>query len=136
MSCLAGPSLAIDREDTEPAPASGTRREARRDGLRQADYSPFPRMSLDAETSLALVLNESDAGLCLVVARNEPIGSLLRIGVRGLHGLLSRDVVARVVWSEESAADRYRLGLALLREAKPRMSRVRYEDGLRARLTG
>ncbi|MBW2295963.1 MAG: twin-arginine translocase TatA/TatE family subunit, partial [Deltaproteobacteria bacterium] len=90
----------------------------RREGLRQVDYSPFPRVSLDAGNNLGLLLNESDAGLCLVVAEKESVGSLLRVVVRGLHGRTSRDVVARVVWCSDAEQGRTRLGLELLRESR------------------
>lgn len=126
--------LAIDQESD--IVASDPRREFRREELRQADYSAFPRMILDSQKRRCLMLNESEGGLCLVVAEDEAIGSLLRVMVRNLHGHVSRDVVARVVWSEETSAGRYRLGLALLRESRPRMSRIRFEDGKRTRITG
>jgi hypothetical protein len=90
-------------------------------------------MSLGAGGRLGLLLNESDAGLCLVVAEREEIGSLVRVVVRGLHGHTSRDVVARVVWCDDSDPGRSRLGLELLRESRPQMLRVRYEDGRRLR---
>jgi len=90
-------------------------------------------VSLDAGNNLGLLLNESDAGLCLVVAEKESVGSLLRVVVRGLHGRTSRDVVARVVWCSDAEQGRTRLGLELLRESRPQMLRVRYRDGERSR---
>ncbi len=114
-------------------PGDDDRRGPRREGLRQVDYSPFPRVSLDAGENLGLLLNESDTGLCLVVAEKESIGSLLRVVVRGLHGYTSRDVVARVVWCNDSDQGRTRLGLELLRESRPQMLRVRYREGQRSR---
>jgi hypothetical protein len=116
------------------APAfDGARRETRREGLRQVDYGPFPRMNLDTGKNLGLLINESDAGLCLVVSDPEDDGSLLRVMVRGLHGHTSRDVVARVVWCSETEEGRFKLGLELLRESKPSMLRVRYQNGQRVR---
>lgn len=109
------------------------RRGPRREGLRQVDYSPFPRMSLDAGQTLGLLINESDAGLCLVTNEPEEVGALLRVMVRGLHGHTSRDVVARVVWAEATDAGRCRMGLELLRESQPQMVRVRHESGTRVR---
>lgn len=109
------------------------RRGPRRDGLRQVDYSPFPRVSLDSGNCRGLLLNESDTGLCLVVGEQEAIGTLLRVVVRGLHGHTSRDVVARVVWCSDTDQGRTRLGLELLRESRPQMLRVRYRDGQRTR---
>lgn len=109
------------------------RRELRREGLRQVDYAPFPRMSLDAGKRLGLLINESDAGLCMVSTKREEVGSLLRVMVRGLHGHTSRDVVARVVWCKETEAGRFHLGMELLRESQPLMVRVRYQGGTRMR---
>lgn len=109
------------------------RREPRREGLRQVDYSPFPRMSLDAGQKLGLLINESDAGLCLVANDHEEVGALLRVMVRGLHGHTSRDVVARVVWSQATDEGRCRMGMELLRESQPEMVRVRHEGGTRVR---
>lgn len=134
MSSSPGQGLAFQQEADDQA--SGIRREPRREGLRQADYGAFPRMSLDAEKHMGLLLNESDKGLCLAASNNQPVGTLLRVMVRGLHGHISRDVVARVVWSKETSAGHFRLGLALLRESGPRMSRVRYQHGQRTRITG
>ncbi len=131
MSSSPDPSFQFDCD--HPEPSGGIRRGPRREGLRQVDFSPFPRMSLGAGERLGLLLNESDAGLCLVVAEREEIGSLVRVVVRGLHGHTSRDVVARVVWCDDSDPGRSRLGLELLRESRPQMLRVRYEDGRRLR---
>lgn len=109
------------------------RREPRREGLRQVDYGPFPRMSLDAGKRLGLLINESDAGLCMVATERKETGSLLRVLVRGLHGHTSRDVVARVVWCKETEAGCFHLGMELLRESQPQMVRVRYQGGARMR---
>jgi hypothetical protein len=120
--------------DFDPSQQSDEdRRGVRRDGLRQVDYSPFPRVSLDEGKTIGLMLNESDTGLGLVVGERESIGSLLRVVVRGLHGHTSRDVVARVVWCSETDQGRYRLGLELLRESRPQMVRVRHWNGERTR---
>ncbi|MCP5040670.1 MAG: PilZ domain-containing protein [bacterium] len=118
---------------TPDSPARGIRREERREGLRQVDYSPFPRMTLDAGGQLGLLVNESDSGLCLVANETEQIGTLLRVVVRGLHGQTSRDVVARVVWCKQSDSGRCRIGLERLRESQPQMLRVRHIDGRRVR---
>lgn len=129
------PSRSLEFDTAEQESANDSRRHVRRDVLRQIDYSPFPRTSLDGDKQLGLMLNESDSGLCMAVTNEEEVGSLLRVMVRGLHGHVSRDVVARVVWTNETSEGRFRLGLALLRETQPRMSRIRYEDGRRIRST-
>jgi putative nucleotidyltransferase with HDIG domain len=134
MNSFSSSSAAFALEGDEPQ--SGVRSQPRRNALRRVDYSAFPRMSLDADKRLGLMLNESDSGLCLAASSREEVGTLLRVMVRGLHGRVSRDVVARVVWSKETTVGRYRLGLALLRETRPQMMRVRYEALHRTRSTG
>jgi hypothetical protein len=101
-------------------------RESRRDGLRQVGFSPFPRVSLDAGQTLGLLINESDSGFCMIASERGEVGDLLRVKVRGLRGHTSRDVVARVVWSQATEEGRCRMGLKLLRESQPQMHRVRY----------
>ena len=120
-------------ENVSVNPSEVERREERRDGVRQVDYSPFPRMSLDAGETLGLLINESDSGFCMVTSQREDVGALLRVMVRGLHGHTSRDVVARVVWIKATDEGRCRMGLELLRESQPQMVRVRYEGGTRVR---
>jgi len=103
----------------------------RRHALRLVEYSHFPRMDLDAGRQSGLALNESDSGLCISVPGREAIGELLRVTVRGLNGRSTRDVVARVVWCRNAEKGRFRIGLEMLRECKPRMMRVRHECGRR-----
>jgi hypothetical protein len=85
-------------------------------------------VSLDAGQTLGLLINESDSGFCMIASDPGEVGDLLRVMVRGLHGHTSRDVVARVVWSEATDEGRCRMGLKLLRENQPQMERVRYES--------
>jgi hypothetical protein len=115
-------------DTTSVNPNTMQSRESRRDGLRQVGFSPFPRVSLDAGQTLGLLINESDSGFCMIASDREEVGDLLRVMVRGLHGHTSRDVVARVVWSESTDAGRCRMGLKLLRENQPQMVRMRYES--------
>ncbi|MCP4037108.1 MAG: PilZ domain-containing protein [bacterium] len=131
MSVSCNPITDFDHGRT--APRDGERRGARREGLRQVNYSPFPRSSLDAGKRMGLLLNESDDGLCLVVPENTAVGSLLRVTVQGLHGHTLRDVITRVVWCSEADEAGYRVGLELLRESQRQMLRVRLDDGRRVR---
>ncbi|MDP6981414.1 MAG: PilZ domain-containing protein [Myxococcota bacterium] len=109
------------------------RREVRRERLRLLDYSEFPRVSAEGGAQLGLLVNESQSGLCFIANEAHEPGSLLRVSVRGLHGQDCRDVVARVVWCQETATGRCQLGLECLRDSKPRMVRVRHLEGRRFR---
>lgn len=117
-----------------PTPESGMRRDVRREGLRLLDYSEFPRVSAEGGTQLGLLVNESDSGLCFIANEAHTPGAMLRVAVRGLHGQECRDVVARVVWSRGTESGRFQLGLECLRDAQPRMLRVRHLEGRRARV--
>lgn len=120
------------RFDQQPSVYStGERRLPRRQALRQVEYSNFPRMDLDAGRQTGLALNESDSGICIAVQSKQEIGALLRVTVRGIDGRTARDVVARVVWCRDADEGRYRIGVEMLRENKPRMMRIRHENGRR-----
>ncbi len=126
MSAVQSSATQIDTPSVNPSDLQG--RESRRDGLRQVGFSHFPRVILDAGQTMGLLINESDSGFCMIASQREEVGDLLRVMVRGLHGHTSRDVVARVVWSEATDEGRCRMGLKLLRENQPQMRRVRYDS--------
>jgi len=105
-------------------------RAERHEWIRLIDYSPFPRAQLDRGPRTGLSIDESQTGLCIAASERIERGELLRVVVRGIDGRPVRDVVARVVWCRPSDDGRYRAGLALLREGKPQMLRVRHEAGL------
>jgi len=111
----------------------GVRREARREGLRLLDYSEFPRVSAGGGSEVGLLIDESPSGLRFVANEAHEPGSLLRVSLRGLHGQECRDVVARVVWCNQTATGRCQLGLETVHEARPRMLRVRHQGGQRYR---
>ena len=100
-------------------------RSVRQEAMRQIDYAPFPRTNCDQGPQGGLSLNESETGLCVAISQPEAIGSLLRVMIRGVDGRQTRDVVTRVVWCNPSDDGRYRAGLALLRESRPQMMKVR-----------
>jgi hypothetical protein len=129
LSNWSAPSLQFDSQNA--VGAESERADTRRHALRLVEYSNFPRMDLDAGLQTGLALNESDSGICIAVKDEEEIGALLRITVRGIDGLPVRDVVARVVWCRDADEGRYRVGLEMMRETKPRMMRVRHEQGRR-----
>lgn len=100
-------------------------RSVRQEAMRQIDYAPFPRTNCKRGPQGGLSLNESETGLCIAISRPEPVGSLLRVMIRGVDGRKVRDVVTRVVWCDRSDDGRYRAGLALLREGRAQMMKVR-----------
>ncbi len=120
-------------EDIQHEAPTNVRCEVRREGLRLLDYSEFPRVSAEGGAQLGLLVNESQSGLCFIANEAHEVGALLRVTLRGLHGQECRDAVARVVWCNETATGRFQLGLACVRESKPRMLRVRLEQGRRFR---
>jgi len=100
-------------------------RSERSESLRLIDYSPFPRMDLERGRQIGMTLNESDSGLCAAVADRVDVGELLRVIIRGVDGQSVRDVIARVVWCQESSDGRYQMGISFLRRSGARMLRVR-----------
>lgn len=129
MSSLPERNIKLDPQTKSLAP--GERANPRRQALRLVEYSSFPRMDLDAGRQTGLALNESDSGICIAISTKQEIGSLLRVTVRGIDGRPARDVVARVVWCHDADEGRFRIGVEMLRENKPRMMRVRHENGRR-----
>jgi hypothetical protein len=112
------------------------RTNAREDALRLVEYAPYPRVSLDQGPQVGLALNRSESGLCIAVNEPEELGTLLRLVVRGVDGRPVQDVLARVVWCRAADDGRHRLGIALLREQRPKPMRVRYGEDRRGAAVG
>ena len=90
------------------------RKEKREHVFRVAEYSLYPRTHREQRRLSGFVRNESTSGLCLVSTQTELVGSCLRIGLQGVDGIPTRDVLARVVWAQPQTDGRHWLGLALL----------------------
>jgi hypothetical protein len=129
MTTKSPPMLRTNLRDAE-------RTNARDDALRLVEFAPYPRVSLDQRPQVGLALNRSESGLCIAVNEPEEIGTLLRIIVRGVEGSLVQDVLARVVWCRAEVDGRHRMGIALLREQRPRPMRVRYSEERRGAALG
>ncbi len=93
-----------------------TRREERRDEVRSAEYTPFPRTGANQTPRRGFSRDVSPLGMCLGVDAPEPIGALLRVEVRQLDGQSIGATIGRVVWCKPTREGRYWIGLDLLCE--------------------
>lgn len=115
----------------EPPPPR-CRREAREDVVRRVDYARFPRVCAAQRHRTAFTRDVSRTGLCLRAERSEPVGSLLRLTVRGLDGLPSREAIGRVAWTQPTLDGVHWLGVELIDAIPGRPLRIRYYAGRRA----
>lgn len=106
------------------SPYARARREERVPLVRHVEYTPFPRVALHQRGRLAFTRDVSASGLCLRVEAPEPVGSLLRVAVRGVDGRAARIAVARVVWTRPTIDDAHWMGLAIVEESARRALRV------------
>jgi len=88
----------------------------RRDEVRIAEYSPFPRENASQQPRIGFTRDVSALGMCLGVDHPETVGGLLRVDLRTLDGESMGASVARVVWCNSSHDRRHWLGLDLLCE--------------------
>jgi len=63
---------------------------------------------------VGFTLDLSSQGACLRTKETAPIGSLLRVIVRGVDGRPTLDSIARVVWSANGRFGEVRMGLSML----------------------
>jgi len=93
-----------------------TRREARVNAVRSAEYTPFPRTRASQTPRRGFTRDASPLGMCLGVDVPEQVGALLRVEVRELDGQSIGATIARVVWCKPTQDGRYWIGLDLLCE--------------------
>jgi hypothetical protein len=93
-----------------------TRREERRDEVRSAEYTPFPRTGANQAPRRGFSRDVSPLGMCLGVDVPERIGALLRVEVRQLDGQSIGATIGRVVWCKPTRDGRHWIGLDLLCE--------------------
>ena len=111
----------------EPAGSPETRRrESRDDVVRDVEYCRFPRVCADQLPRIGFTRDVSPTGLCLRVDVAEPVGSLLRIAVRGIDGAPRREGIARVVWTQPTFDGGHWMGLALVETGAAQAVRIRY----------
>ena len=82
--------------------------------VRLVEFAPFPRERRDERWSLGFTLDQSAEGACLRTTDAAPVGSLLRVIVRGIDGRPTLDSIARVVWQARGSAGEVRMGIAVL----------------------
>jgi hypothetical protein len=107
------------------APVS-RRREVREGVVRDVEYCRFPRACADQRPRIGFTRDVSPTGLCLRVDVPEPVGSLLRVVVRGIDGAPRREGITRVTWSRPSSDGGHWLGLALVETGAAQAVRIRY----------
>ena len=103
------------------------------DGLHAASVSPTPspaqprrapRVRRSERWNVGFTLDLSSQGACLRAKEAAPIGSLLRVIVRGVDGRPTLDSIARVVWSARGRFGEVRMGLSMLDARSRRPLRV------------
>jgi len=105
-------------------PYARARREERFALVRHVEYTPFPRVAVHQRGRLAFTRDVSASGLCLRAEAPEPVGSLLRVAVRGVDGRPARVAVARVVWTRPTVDGAHWVGLSIVEECVRRALRA------------
>jgi hypothetical protein len=111
----AGGQLSLDFGRTESTLGSQPARKARRVAtVRLVEFAPFPRERRDERWGLGFTLDLSSQGACLRTKEAAPVGSLLRVIVRGVDGRPTLDSIARVVWHRSGRYGEVRMGISML----------------------
>ncbi len=112
--------LSVDRGRGERSQPRGDRRREKRDPLvRQVEITPFPRVLLAEGQQIGMTRDLSESGLCLRTEREQSVGSLLRVVVRGVDGRPALESVGRVAWCGPARGGACWVGLSLV--AGPRV---------------
>ena len=106
--------------------ALGDRSEPRREILRFAEITAFPRDARDTAPHTGFALDESASGLCLQLDAPVPEGSLLRATLRDFDGRLLREEIVRVAWCRARSGGRYNAGLAVVDESGDELLCIRH----------
>jgi hypothetical protein len=110
--------LPVESRQGELARPRQDRRREKRDPLvRQVEIHPFPRVLL-ARQQIGTTRDLSASGLCLRADEEQPVGSLLRVIVRGVDGRPALESIGRVAWCRPAAADTSWVGLSLVASRK------------------
>jgi hypothetical protein len=105
--------------------APSSRREVRHPVVRDVEYCRFPRVCADQRPRIGFTRDLSASGLCLRVDVSEPVGSLLRVVVRGIDGAPRREAIARVAWTGPGLDGGHWMGLTLVESGAARAVRIR-----------
>jgi hypothetical protein len=110
-----GGQLSLDFGKRESTLGLRAARKARRIAtVRLVEFAPFPRVRRQERWHVGFTLDLSSQGACLRTKETAPIGSLLRVIVRGVDGRPTLDSIARVVWSANGRFGEVRMGLSML----------------------
>ena len=111
------------------------RAEARQPMVRSLEYSHYPRKTGQEGRLQGLSRDESPSGLCAVVDRPEPRGSLLQVGVHDFDGGFRLETLALVAWCQARPDGRYAMGLSFLANSPrgPRAARTQRDAPQAAR---
>lgn len=111
----AGTQLSLDFGRNESTLGWQAARKARRVAtVRLVEFAPFPRERRDERWGLGFTLDLSSQGACLRTKETAPVGSLLRVIVRGVDGRPTLDSIARVVWHERGRFGEVRMGVSMV----------------------
>jgi hypothetical protein len=101
------------RRGERTRPRQDRRREKRDPLVRQVEIHPFPRVLL-ARQQIGTTRDLSASGLCLRSDEEQPVGSLLRVIVRGVDGRPALESVGRIAWCRPAGDDTSWVGLSLV----------------------
>jgi hypothetical protein len=107
-------TLPLDRRHGERPQPRSQRREKRDPLVRQVEIHPFPRVLLAEGQHIGMTRDLSASGLCLRSEREQAVGSLLRVVVRGVDGRPARESVGRVAWCRPVDGSSCWVGLSLV----------------------
>jgi hypothetical protein len=113
--------LSVEHGRGERLQLGSDRRREKRDPLvRQVEIHPFPRVLLAEGQQIGMTRDLSASGLCLRAERQQSVGSLLRVVVRGVDGRPALESVGRVAWCGPVHGGTCRVGLSLVaRRGRP-----------------
>lgn len=120
------------RRGARAAPLRDAHRDTPDAGACVVECCPFPRVSATRGWRVGVARERSATGLRLELDASQPVGSLLRIVLRGIDGGSTLDALGRVTACTEGA-ERVRLDVALVETApgteaeapRPSLARVR-----------
>jgi hypothetical protein len=107
--------LSVERDRAKRSqPRSDRRREKRDPLVRQVEINPFPRVLLAEGQQTGMTRDLSASGLCLRTEKEQSVGSLLRVVVRGVDGRPALESVGRVAWCRPVRGGACWVGLSLV----------------------
>jgi len=99
-----------------PALSTEHRIEPRTETVRIVEYAEFPRRVSERGLRVGFTRDISVSGVCLGADHPEPVGSMLRLGIRDLDGGRVDARIGRVAWTSDASDGRHWIGVELLTE--------------------